>query len=163
LTDESTAGRSLRSVSIAITVLSIVVFSTIAYSAYQDSAEIINVSGSPSGTPAIIVSTVYHGTTAFVLVNITLRNDGLYPLVFAASCIRTPGGFNATCSLPSTTISPGQTTTVHLNVTVSGISPTTGTGGKPIDADFMLALEPFISMQVTANLGGLVAKEAAGQ
>jgi len=39
---------------------------------------------------------------------------------------------------------------------VTGVSPQTGAGGRPIDANVNVTLDPFVSLKVTANLGGLV-------
>jgi hypothetical protein len=154
--EQSTAGRSLRGVSIAITVLSIVIFATIAYSAYEDSVGILGIFGAGSQTPAITARAVYQGSTAVVSVNITLHNNGLYPLDISISCVQTPGGLNATCNQPGTTIAMSQTETLHFTMMVTGVSPQTGAGGRPIDADVNVTLDPFVSLEVTANLGGLV-------
>jgi len=155
-TEQSTAGRSLRGVSIVITLLSVVIFATIAYSAYEDSVGILGIFGQGSSTPAVTAMTVYHGSTAIVSLNITLHNNGLYPLAFSISCVQSPGALNATCNNPATTIAMSQTATVHFLMNVTGVSPQSGTGGRPIDADVNVTLGPFVSLKVTTNLSGLV-------
>jgi len=156
------AGRSLRGVSLAITLLSLIIFSTLAYSAYEDTQGILKISANASATPAIVAVTSYNGTTATVKMNITLNNEGLYPLQFSVACVQTPGGFNATCSLPQATIQPGQSMTVSFTMTVDGVSQQSGVEGRPVEADFDVALQPFASLQISANLGGLVAGTGGG-
>ena len=159
--EPSTAGRSLGAISLVITVLTLLIFSTLAYSAYADTNGILKIFGNGSKTPAVMVTRTVQGSSSQVLMNITLSNDGLYPVSIAGSCVSSPGGLNASCSLPRTTVAPGQSKTVQLVIIVNGLSQQNGTAGRPLVADISVALEPFVSLNVTTDLSGLVGQGGA--
>jgi hypothetical protein len=157
-TEPSLAERSLRSASLVITLLSVLVFSTIAYSAYADANGVLKVfgAGSSSSTAPVSVTSTTQGNTTDLTFNVTLQNNGLYPIEVSGSCASTPGGLNATCNMPTTTIGPGQSTSFQFTLGVVGLSVQGAAGNEPLYVDFKVALEPFVSVSVTANLSSFI-------
>ena len=159
-TEPSLAERSLRSTSLAIALLSIMVFSTLAYSAYADASGVLKVFGNSSSAAPVRVTTTTQGNTTEVTFDVTLQNNGLYPIEVSGSCPSTPGGLNATCSMPTTAIAPGQSTSFNFTLSLSALTLQSRAADEPLYVDFTVALAPFVSLSITANLASFV--EAGG-
>lgn len=86
--EHSTAARSLRAVSLAITLVSLVTFSTVIYSAYQD---VEGLAGRVSGA-GVSVGSSFSGGNMTIVVNATVPNGGLYPLTFGVVLSATADG-----------------------------------------------------------------------
>jgi hypothetical protein len=151
------AARSLRAVGLAITLVSLVAFSTIIYSAYTDVSTIFSTLGSGSGSSAIAAREVVQGSTATIYLNVTMQNKGLYPIMMAISCLNSQGA-NVTCNSPSVTVAPGMKQTLHFVMVISGFSRTQGgtSNNIHVNGTVLLALEQFASITIAVDLGSLV-------
>lgn len=155
--EPSTVAPSLRAVSLAVTLVSIVAFSTMAYSAYADYSGVLGVLGQSSGSPAIATRTVVQGTSATVYLNVTIPNDGLYPLGVGLSCI-SPGGSNqVSCSSASVTVPPGGQETLRFAMTVQNVNASSSSGIQA-KGNLSLSLVPFASLNIVVDLGSLAAQ-----
>lgn len=154
--EPSILASSLRAVALVITLVSLVTFSTVGYSAYVDVSNVINTVGGGSPTSAITANTVVQGSAATVYLNVTLANKGLYPISLSLTCLP-PGASGITCTSPSIRVLPGQSQTLHFVMTVRNY-PQFVAGGSHVDGQVVVALEPFASISVTVNLGTLVAR-----
>ena len=150
-TERSTAARSLRAVALAITLVSVVTFSAVIYSAYTDVSSILNVS--KQGSPAITARTVIQGSSATVYVNATLSNGGFFPLSVSLSCKSAQP--NVTCTPGSISVAPGQSATLRFQMTVADISQISSSTGLKVNGTLEASLVPFASVSVAFNLGSL--------
>jgi hypothetical protein len=120
LTEErSTAARSLRAVSLAITLVSIVTFSTVIYSAYQDAEGLVG-----SGTGAgISVGNTLSGGNMTIVVNATVLNRGLYPISFGVLfSARADGELLSQSSSSPVSVQPGGVSRATFSTTISFLS-----------------------------------------
>jgi hypothetical protein len=149
------AARSLRAVGLAITLVSLVAFSTLIYSAYTDVTTIFSTLGSGSGSSAITARELVQGSTATIYLNVTMQNKGLYPIMMAISCPNSQGA-NVTCNSPSITVAPGMNQTLHFVMAIKDFSQTQGgTSNIHVNGTVLLALEQFASITVAVDLGSL--------
>jgi hypothetical protein len=150
--EPTTAARSLRAVGLAITLVSIVTFSTFAYSAVADFQSFLGSLQSGSG-PAITGSATLQGSTLLLDLNVTAQNQGLYPLSITLAC-SSDQSQGATCNNANMTILPGQTSTIVLLMSVPNATQYT-TDGKQlhINGSATLVLEPFASVNVGEDWG----------
>ena len=140
---------------LVIILVSLVTLSTVGYSAYADVSNVVNTIGG-SQTSTITAKTVIQGSAATVYLNVTLANKGLYPIVLSLACLP-PSGSGITCTSPSIMVLPGQSQTLHFVMTVENY-PQFVAGGKHIDGQVVVTLEPFASITVAVDLGTLVAQ-----
>ena len=154
--EPSTAARSLRAVSLAITLVSVVTFATMVYSAYQDVNGVVSIFGGRASGTLGSLETKVSGNTARATLNFTVPNDGLYPLVLRVSC-SPPDGLPVSCQAIDLTVTPGQTQVVHFVILVSdvkGLNATVAPGNRlHVNATASVSLEPFATLSVTFDLG----------
>jgi len=145
--EPSTAARSLRAASLAITVVSLVAFSTIAYSFYAD-YEALSGGQRPGGPPPNqSVRTVVNNTSATTYVNITVTNNGLYPLTVGLSCLSSNGSVVVKCSNSSITVPPGSKQILHFVMNLQNLSQAPP-GNFTVMGDISLSLPPFVSVNI---------------
>ena len=144
--------KSLRAVGLAITLVSIVTFTTFAYSGVADFQGFFSSLQSGSGS-ALSGSAVLQGTTLLLELNATVTNEGLFPLAISLSCSSTQTE-GATCTNAQATILPGQTSTLLFRMAVpNGTEYTSGARQLHINGSATLALEPFASVNITKDFG----------
>ncbi len=148
--ETSPVGSSLRAATLAITLVSIVTFSTVLYSAYAEVQGVMGVLGQNSGNGVISTRTTTQNESATLYVNATLPNRGLYPLRVALSCSPAQST-NVTCQPGVVTIAPGSTGTLRFSLT----SPNLSRIGAAVPANFSVELEPFASISVSVDLSSL--------
>lgn len=154
--EQSTGGKSLRIVGLAITLVSVVVFSTIAYSAYVDGRGVIS---AITGAGVAPIKTVATKTDTTILVNITIPNDGLYPVSLSFECSPPPGS-PLSCSTANITVPPGQTGFLNFSITMD--NATSGSlSGLSLPGNATVSLDPFASITVSFNLGHIVSQGGA--
>lgn len=146
----------MRAVSLAITLVSIVTFATMIYSAYQDVSGVVGIfGGKPAGSLGPLQTKV-SGNTAQDGLNFTIPNNGLYPLTLRVSCSE-PGGLPVSCQAVDLTVIPGQTEVVHFVILVSDVKALRAmvAAGQSIhvNATASVSLEPFATLSVTFDLG----------
>jgi hypothetical protein len=147
-------GRTLRAVGLAITLVSIVTFSTLGYTIFADVQGFVGSLQSGSG-PAISGSAVLQGSTLLLDLNATVQNQGLYPLSITLSCSSAQQE-GATCTTAQATIPPGQTSTLVFRMAIpNGTEYTSGAKQLHINGSATLALEPFASVTITKDFGTL--------
>lgn len=151
-TEHTTAAGSLRAVALAITVVSIVTFVAVGYSAYSDVSGVISVSR--SGSSAVTAKTVTSGNSATLYLNASIANGGLLPLKVSLSCQSQP---NITCTPGSLTLAPGQSGVLKFQLTIANA---TQFGSNPsslhINGTLIAELVPFATLTVGVDLGSLL-------
>lgn len=151
--EHTTAAGSLRAVALAITVVSVVTFVAVGYSAYSDVSGVQNVS--QSGSHAVTARTVTQGNSATVYINATIANGGLLPLMVSLSCQGSQPGVS--CTTGSVTVSPGENGTLRFQMTVANVSQFgSNLSGLHVNGTLMGELIPFASISVTFDLGSLL-------
>ena len=132
--------------SIAITVVSLVAFSTLVYSVYQDYTVVAsNVSGGIRENVAV------QGSAATVNFNVTIPNGGLYMLVVGLSCAPGNGSVSITCNNAVVTVPPGTTQTLRFVMVVSNVTQAT-LSDLQVQGTLSLTLQPFATMSLSLNL-----------
>ena len=157
--EPSILAHSLRVVALIIILVSLVTFTTVGYSVYADVSSLTNTLGGRSPNSAINAKTVVKGSAATVYLNVTLANTGLYPTHLSLICLP-PVESGITCTSPSITVLPGKSQTLHFMMTVENY-PQSAAGGLHVDGQVEVALEPFASMNLTVDLGDLLARGGA--
>ena len=147
--EPSTVARSLRAASLAITVVALVAFSTLAYSVYADVNGVAGTLGSGASSPNVSVRTVVNGTSETEYINATIPNRGLYPLVVGLSCLPSTGSVRVTCSDARITIPPGGAQTMHFTMVFQNLS-FTSVNTISVKGNVSLALVPFASVSMIA-------------
>jgi hypothetical protein len=153
--EPSILARSLRAVGLVITLVALVTFSTVEYTAYAEVSNVINTVGGGPPTSAISAKTVVQGSAATVYLNVTLANKGLYPITLSLACLP-PSGSGIACTSPSISVLPGQSQTLHFVMTVENYLQSAA-GGLHVDGQVKVTLGPFASIAVTVDLGTLAA------
>ena len=149
----SIASSSLRAVALAITLVSVVTFSAVLYSAYADFNGIVN--NVQSGSHNIIVTPVTSGDSATLYVNATIPNDGLLPLQVSIACTSTQPG--VTCNQASMTVPPKLTGQLKFQVSVADISQLqNGLSGLQVNGTITAELVPFASISATIDVGSFL-------
>jgi hypothetical protein len=150
--EPSTAARTLRAVSLVITLISILTFVTLAYSGYEDVAPLVQ--GASGGPPPIAVSPPQsNGQTSTIFVNVTLHNGGLYPIGVSIACSSQTNG--TSCSDVAASVVPGQTQVIHFSVTTQNSNLGQGGSFPNIIVSVQLSLVPFLTLSVTINPAAL--------
>jgi hypothetical protein len=157
--EPSILAHSLRAVALVITLVSLVTFSTVGYTAYADVSDVLNTVGGGAPTSAITAKTIVQGSAATVYLNVTLANKGLYPIILSLTCL-SPEESGITCTSPSIKVLPGQSQTLHFVMTVENYIQSAA-GGLHVDGRVEVALEPFASIAVAVDLGSLIAQGGA--
>jgi hypothetical protein len=136
--------------------LSLVTFTTVGYSVYAAVSNVTDTLGGNSPTPAITAKIVVRGSVATVYLNVTLVNNGFYPIVLSLACPH-QGVSGISCSSPTITVLPGQTRALDFTMTVKNYTQS-ASEGLHVDGQMNVALEPFASITLTVDLGTLLAR-----
>lgn len=147
--EQSTTARSLRAVSLAITLVTLVAFSTVLYSIYAEYGAAVSVLGDGGPGSGISAKTVIDGTGATLYVNATIPNRGLYPVKVELSCDTLTDG---SCMPASVVVPPGGQETLRFGLGVSSED-----GVPTAKGNLTLSLVPFASLEIPLNLGSMVA------
>lgn len=139
---------ALRGVTIAIALLVIIVIGSVAYSAYEEYDVVRGLSGNSS-----LVSSkgTVSGNTATVSINVTIPNNGLYPINVTIICNN--ANPNIDCPISQVSIPSGQQGVLRFRITVFNVQQYTA-GNRSIPGTFTATLEPFASISVGVDLGG---------
>ncbi len=141
----STVRGSFRGVAIAITLVSVITFSTIGYSVYRE-YQSLTASGVLKG---ITANTVVQGTKVFFSLNGSIPNSGLYPIDLSFSISAESGGHLLTKSTSTAVkLLPGQNRAVNLTSQIDLLSLTNATNPQRF-----LLNESTISLFTTVNAG----------
>lgn len=149
--ESSTAARSLGAVSLAITLVSLAAFSSIAYSAWADINGVIGTVGQGPRSSAIVAETVTRGNSITLYLNVTVSNKGLYPLTVGLTC-QPSSTAKLTCQPASAIIPPAGQSTLHFSMTVLNASQTS----IQANGTLSVTLQPFASVDVGLNLGSML-------
>ena len=141
---------------LVITLVSIVTFSTVGYSAYAEVSYVLNTVNGGQPTSAVTAKTVVQGSTATVYLNATLANRGLYPITISLACLPAEESGIA-CTSPSITILPGQSQALRFVMTIENYSQSAA-GVLHVNGQVDVALVPFASVSVAVDLGTLIAR-----
>ena len=131
MVEHSTASKSLRAVSLAILLVSVVAVSTVAYSAYQ---EYVDLSSTAKG-PRLTASATLLGDSVEFKANGTVPNGGLYPIAFQVGYeATTEDGVLGQGGYGPVYIQAGQNETFNGNATVDLL----GSGNVPAESELLL-------------------------
>jgi hypothetical protein len=134
-----------------ITVVSLVAFSSIAYSAWADINGVIGTVGQGPRSPAVAAETVTRGNSITLYLNVTVSNKGLYPLTIGLTC-QPSSTTKLMCQQASVIIPPAGQSTLHFSMTVLNASqPSIQANGT-----LSVTLQPFASVYVGVNLGSML-------
>ena len=126
------------------------VLGSVVYSAYEDYSA---VRPYLSGAQGPIGSAVVQGNSEVVSLNITLPNRGVYALNVTVSCV-SPGS-NVVCHPASVSVPPGGQGVLRFSLSVVDLQAF-ASGNHTLNGTVSISLEPFVSLSVGANFGGLV-------
>jgi len=157
--EPSILSHSLRAVALVITLVSLVTFATVGYSVYAVASNVTNTLGGSSHTPAITAKVVVSGSVATAYLNVTLTNNGFYPIALSLDC-SPPAGSGISCTNSLVRIDPGQTQTLNFAMTVENYSQY-APEGIHVDGLVQATLEPFASVNMTVDLGTLLTRGGA--
>ena len=143
---------ALRGVTVAIALIVLLVAGTVVYSAYEDYSAVR--AELARGSQEAVGEAVLLGSAEVVSINITIPNNGLYPLNVTLTCsYPTP---NVVCQRTSVDVAPGEGGILRFRVTVSDLSQFESSGNQVINGTVAISMMPFISLTVGTNFGGLV-------
>ena len=143
---------ALRGVTVAVALIVLLVIGTVAYSAYEDySAVRAELAG---GSRQAVGAAVLRGSMETVSINITVPNDGLYPLNVTLTCnYPTP---NVVCQRTSVNVSPGGEGVLRFRMTVSDVSLFENSSDRVINGTVAISMTPFVGLTVGTDFGGFV-------
>jgi hypothetical protein len=156
--EPSIAARAIRAASLTISLVSLVTFATVFYSAYTDYNSVLQLVGSQSGG-AVSETVTSSGGQTTLHINATVPNNGIYPLQVSISCPHASSQPGVSCVGDSAMVQPGQTGEIHLSVSVSNSTLSSlGLGALNLDGEVDITLVPFASLSMLVNLGTLIQK-----
>jgi len=143
---------ALRGVTVAIALGVLLVIGTVAYSGYEDYTAVkAELAGGPHQA---VGAAVLRGSTETVSINITVPNNGLYPLNVTLTCdYPTP---NIVCQRASVDVSPGGQGVLRFTMTVLDISQFEDSGNQVVNGTVAISMAPFVGLTVGTNFGGFV-------
>ena len=155
--EPSTASRALRAVSLVITLVSIVTFSTMGYSAFADLRGVISTLG--SGGQGAASNLLVNGNSAELDFAYNVQNGGLYPLLISISC-QPDASLSVSCSGGNVTIPAGATQQVRFAVSVADLTKLEGAiaAGQQVrlNGTAQISLEPFATLSAVFDLGSIL-------
>ena len=143
---------ALRGITVAITLIVLLVIGTVAYSAYEDYSAIkAELAG---GSQQAVGAALIRGSVETVSINITVPNNGLYPLNVTLTCnYPTP---NVACQRASVDVSPGGEGVLRFRMTVSNVSSFESSGNTVVNGTVAISMTPFVGLTVGTDFGGFV-------
>ena len=141
----------IRVISISITLILVLVFGTVFYSAYQDWNAVKSELSGPS--PQATRQAVMQGQSEIVSINITVPNRGLYPLNVTVSCAQQT---NIVCSPALVNIPAGEQGMLRFRMTVVDLAQFASSSNHRINGTVMIHMVPFASLGIGVDLGGFV-------
>lgn len=148
---------ALRAVTIAITVIVLLVVGSIAYSAYEDYNAIRPYLG--GGSQAAPGTITPQGSSAIVSFNFTIPNGGLYTLNVTVTCH--PLNSDVVCAPSSVNIPPGQNGVLRFKMTVVNVQGFVSSSDRSIPGTVAISLGPFVSLSVGTDFGGFISTGGA--
>lgn len=145
---------ALRGVTLAITLIVLLVIGTVAYSAYEDYTGVRSeLSG---GSSQALVKAMLQGSSEVVSVVITVPNSGLYTLNVTVTCH--PRTNNVVCQPSHVSVPAGQQGVLHFQMTIVNLAQFAASSDHRINGTVTIALEPFASLSIGVDLGGFVGR-----
>ena len=143
---------ALRGVTVAIALIVLLAIGTVAYSAYEDYSAIkAELAG---GSQQAVGAAVIRGSSETVSINITVPNNGLYPLNVTLTCnYPTP---NVVCQRASVDVSPGGQGVLRFRMTVSDVSQFESADNKVVNGTVAISMTPFVGLTIGTDFGGFV-------
>jgi hypothetical protein len=130
-------------VSIAISLIVILVLGTVAYSAYEDynavKAELTGASPQATGRA------VMQGSSEIVSINITVPNKGLYTLNVSVTC---PPQANVVCSPSKVSVPAGEQGMLRFRMTVVDLAKFVSSNNHRIDGTLAIKMVPLASLDI---------------
>jgi hypothetical protein len=140
-------------ISIAITLIVLLVLGTVAYSAYEDyNAVKTELTGA---SPKATGRAVMQGSSEIVSINITVPNRGLYTLNVSVSCAQQS---NVVCSPAQVSVPAGQEGMLRFQMTVVDLAQFVSSNNHRIDGTVAIKMVPLASLALGVDLGSFVQK-----
>ena len=143
---------ALRGVTVAISLIVVIVVGTVAYSAYEDYSAVR--SELTGGSNQARGMGVLNGNTYTVSINITVPNNGLYTLDVTISC--DTANPDISCSPAEVSVPGGLVQVLRFKMTVSDVKGYLALSDRTINGTVAIALEPFANLNIGVDLSGYV-------
>jgi hypothetical protein len=138
-------------ISIAISLIVVLVLGTVAYSAYEDYNAVKTELTGPS--PQATGKAVMQGSSEVVSINITVPNRGLYTLNVSVTC--TPQA-NVVCSPTEVSVPAGNQGILRFRMTVVDLAKFVSSNNHRINGTLAIKMVPLASLDVGVDLGSFV-------
>jgi len=149
---------ALRAVTIAITVIVILVVGTVAYSAYEDYTAVrAELAG---GSNQAVGRAVLNGDSEAISINITIPNNGLYTLNVTLSC--TYPTSNVVCTPAHVSVPAGGQGVLRFEMNVADLTQFESSAVHSVNGTVAIAMPPFASVSVQTDFGGFVKTGGSG-
>ena len=155
--EQSTVACSFRAVFVAIVLVSLVTFLTIAYSVYADYNGALAIVGQNLAIANVSAEATAEGTATTVHLTLTIPNRGFYDLRVGLSCLSNTSS-EVTCTGASVTVPPGGEQTLQLVFTVLNQSQQ-GFVPAGVKGNLSLSLIPFASLNIVVDLSSLAGEK----
>jgi hypothetical protein len=143
--------RVLRVISIAITIVVMLLIGSVVYSAYEDYSGVTRDFGS-SGSGQ--VTAVQQGTAELVSLNVTIPNKGLFTLNVTVTC--TDQNPNIACDRATVSVPPGGQDVLRFHMTIKDVAAYQASADHRINGTVTVELVPYTSLSVGVDLASLV-------
>ena len=143
---------ALRGVTVAITLIVIIVLGTVAYSAYEDYTAVR--SELAGGSNQAVGRAVITGTSEAISINITVPNRGLYTLNVTMSCEYPTS--NVVCAPAHVSVPPGGQGVLRFAMNVANVTQFENSIDRRINGTVAIAMPPFASVSIQTDFGGFV-------
>lgn len=149
---------ALQAISIALTVVVILVVASIGYTGYVDYRGVANELS--SGNTSLVAGRITSQGQAGVLsLNITIPNSGLYTLDVSVTC--DPHDANVTCTKANVSVPAGGQDVLRFRMTINNLAQYEAAANKKINGTVAIQLEPFASVSIGVDLGSLIRQGTA--
>ncbi len=148
----------LRTVSIAISLISFLVLGTVVYSAYTDYKAVQTEFGGTGGQRPTLKITMQGVAEVFSL-NVTVPNRGVYALTVSLSC-DSPSP-NIICDPATVTVPAGQEKVLRFQMTINDYAQYLASGNRRINGTVGIQMLPFVTLSIGTDLGSLASQKSA--
>ena len=137
---------------IAITLIVIIVVGTVVYSAYEDYTA-VRPEFSPGSNQIQAVESPYGSGGAKITLSANVPNGGLYVLNVTMTC--DGSNPNVSCTEGHVSVAPGQQEVLRFELTIANVQQYAA-GNHRINGTVSMSLQPFVTLSIGTDLSGLV-------
>jgi hypothetical protein len=148
----------IRAVTISIAIVVVLVVGSVVYSGYAEYRSVT--SEFKQGQGGVVGETV-QGAGAVFSANITIPDQGVYPITATISCGQSESSFNVYCQPASVTVQPGQTGVLRLQIHVQDLTAYENSANRRVNGTLAINMPPFVSLAVATDLSSLIQQGGA--